>query len=151
MKHIKRMANAGSVSVYGDDFIEISQLCKNTNAFIRGQRAIGALKTYEENEKANEEADDLNGSGLAIGSGEMIPEIEEETKVEEPGLMKRSTLFRRNTVVRKQLLEEHEMDGETLNQNMRQRNMSMAMKPGSKKPLEMITPRSDPESAGLLD
>ena len=110
------MANAGSVSVYGDDFIEISQLCKNTNAFIRGKRAIGALKTYEENEKANEEADDFNGSGLAIGSGEMIPEIEEETKVEEPGLMKRSTLFRRNTVVRKQLLEEDEMDGETLNQ-----------------------------------
>ena len=128
LKHIKRMANAGSVSVYGEHNMEIGFLCKNTNAFIRGHRAIGALKTYEENEKAAQEAQEeaeLENQLEAIG-GQLIKDEEPASRNDEPSLMKRSTLMRKNTVVRDPL---NSFDGEAINPGMRQRNLSMAQKP----------------------
>ena len=45
---MKRLSNHGGASVYGDDQLEVPQLCKNTQNWVRNHRAVGTLKNEEE-------------------------------------------------------------------------------------------------------
>ena len=52
LKELKKLHKEGAASVYGDvgidGEVDIPQLCKNTNAWIRNHRAVGTLKNEEE-------------------------------------------------------------------------------------------------------
>ena len=93
LKELKRLHKEGAASVYGeigvDGEVDIPQLCKNTNHWIRNHRAVGALKNDEEGVVPYPE--------LQAGAGDII---EEEDKVEEANdesanLLKQGTILRR--------------------------------------------------------
>ena len=47
LKHLRKMATHGGASVFGEEQVEVHELCKNTNAWIRNHRAVGTLKNEE--------------------------------------------------------------------------------------------------------
>ena len=147
LKELKRLHKEGAASVYGeigvDGEVDIPQLCKNTNHWIRNHRAVGALKNDEEGVVPYPE--------LQAGGGDII---EEEDKVEEANesanLLKQGTIMRRKTV-----REKNDNPGPAseathqLLSNQRIRNMSMHQPPKSHNPLG-ASPRSPQESDDLL-
>ena len=80
LKQIKRMNTTGGVNVYYDEkteqHFELNGLCRNTNDWIRGHRAVGVLKDQE---------DEKEPFGLDVGAGEIIEEIPEPVSTEKKG------------------------------------------------------------------
>ncbi len=99
LKHIKRQNAQGAVNVYNDE-IPLATLCRNTQDYIKGNRAANLLKNEED------------GIGLDKGEASVILEEEnEESPDKQPAIQQTKTFLRLTTVgkgKKNRLIEEDE-------------------------------------------
>ena len=143
LKQIKRQNTGGGVSVYGDDMPEVNELCKNTNHWVRHHRAIGTLQNEEDGVNPFPELE--KGEGSIAEEGDQYHELPAQI----------NSLKREQTQL--ESARHNKPDGEmidsaTLSIAMRGRNKSLYVPAQTAdNHNQLITPRSEPESVGLLD
>ena len=100
LKHIKRQNGQGNVNVYNEPDVPLATLCRNTNDYIKGNRAANLLQNEDD------------GIGLDKGEASVILEEEnEESPDKQPALQQTKTFLRLTTVgkgKKNRLVEEDE-------------------------------------------